>query len=1018
MLKNTQFLALAKLLAVGMMGLSALPCSAMPAAGSGSTVFIENKGQWDSRALFLARFGGQNLWVTQEGPVFDFHQFVRGANGSDKHSGSNRGQVVKMSFVKAQLTAVSGRGQQPGLYNYFIGSDRSKWGTNARAFSEAVAEQPYSGMSVRYSAEQGSPRYDIYVKPGADPSQVGMKIEGADGVQLSPDGSLLLSTSLGTVEEHGLIAYQETASGRTRVPCRMVADGNVVHFDVGSYDTSRTLVIDPLVHSSYISGGGGDSPSAVGLDSSNNVYVAGTTQTADFPTTVGAYQRTGVANDTGLAFLSKLNPSESTLIYSTFLGGSDEINALAVDSAGEVTVTGSTWSDSFPVTVGAYQTLNNAYDSFSRNTGFVTKINPTGSGLTYSTLLGGSGGNGGDVALCLAIDASGAATVGGYTASTDFPTTSGAVQRIDKVGIPGFEVTGFVTRLNPTGTALEFSTYLGGSGDSTSERQYYLADSVACLSVDGSGNTTVAGQTTSSDFPVTPGAFQSNNQASGLDLGTGFVARINPTGTQLAFSTYFGGSKGGGINCMALDKAGDVFVGGLTESNDFPVTIGALRKAFSSQSSTGFVSELNSTGSALIFSTFLGGTNQDAVDCLTLNSAGNPVVGGTTGSTNFPVTVGALHTVHADTNQIGFVSEFGPAGASLVYSTYLGGTGGDDGCTSVALNTNGQAVVTGHTNSLDFPTTAGAFQTSISPFNFANYYYTGFLSTLGLVAGAGGLADFAVNPSPVVGGNSVTGVITLLNSATADTVFHMSQPSGITVPLTVTVLKGKASQEFSISTQAVTAPVSRTITATAGTQSISATLVVVVSIPAISSLTLTPSSVLGGDSSDGIVNLPSPPEYSGANITITSNNPHAIVQNSFRIDPGQSFNSFPITTTAVTAATLATITASYGGAVLSQTLTITPPGLGNFFLSPSSVVGGTNSDGLVSLPAPAIGSGTIVQISSNSPDAIVQPALRIAAGKTFNSFPIKTKAVITSTQVTITVTYGSSVIHRTLTLTP
>ncbi len=340
-----------------------LAARANVAAAGGSSAFIENAGQWDSRVQFLSQTNGLNLWVTAEGPVFEFNRFVRTgeANASaeglvpsvrmrerkfQRPQGYIKGHVVKMTFVNASPSAVTGQSEQKSKFNYFIGNDKTQWVSNARSYTQVTAEKPYDGISIRYSIDQGTPRYDVIVKPGADPSRVGNKIEGADDARVLENGNLELKTSLGIVEERGLTAYQDTPSGRTQVPCKMVMEGNTVHFDTGGYDPRKTLVIDPLVASTYLGGSDEQQANGVVLDASNNIYITGGEDSPNFPVTLGSYQ----SRFQGVAFVAKLDPTESSLIYSSVIGGSKDTGglAIAVDASGDAFATGATLSSNFP----------------------------------------------------------------------------------------------------------------------------------------------------------------------------------------------------------------------------------------------------------------------------------------------------------------------------------------------------------------------------------------------------------------------------------------------------------------------------------------------------------------------------------------------------------------------------------------------------------------------------------------------------------------------------------------------
>ncbi len=296
-------------------------------AASQSQCFIENKGQWDSRAQFLAQSGGIDSWITDEGVVYDFHKFIPAQQLQpstlnplrSKNKGTRIGQVVKMSFANARPAQITATGELRGKLNYFIGNDRSQWATDVRRFSEAKSQEIYDGIAVRYYVESGAPRYDLIVKPGADPSQVQMKLEGADGARVLPNGNLEIRTQLGTVEERGLTAYQETGNGKTRVPCRMTMDGNTLRFDAGGYDVTKPLIIDPLLFSTFLGGNTDDQCNAVALDSADNVAVAGLTTSTNFPTTTGAYQ--SHLPGQGCGFVAKLSSDGRFLLFGTYLGG-------------------------------------------------------------------------------------------------------------------------------------------------------------------------------------------------------------------------------------------------------------------------------------------------------------------------------------------------------------------------------------------------------------------------------------------------------------------------------------------------------------------------------------------------------------------------------------------------------------------------------------------------------------------------------------------------------------------------
>ena len=373
---------------------------------------------------------------------------------------------------------------------------------------------------------------------------------------------------------------------------------------------------------------------------------------------------------------------DPTLAFSTFLGGSgiDAADGIAVDSSGNAYITGNTTSSDFPITPGAFQPEKASLDFDV----FVTKMNSTGTALIYSTYFGGGNRERGND---ISFDESGNAYVTGLTDSGDIPTTPGAF-RTTPVGTDEFDA--FAFKLNPTGTALVYSTYLGpvvGTG----------------IVADAAGNAYITGQA-NGDYPTTPGAFQTV-PGGGSDA---FVTKLNSTGTALIYSTFLGGSGFDTATEIAIDSTGNAYVTGLAAAG-FPVTPGAFQTVFNGINDA-FVTKLNSTGTALVYSTFLGGTGSDFGNGVAINAAGNAYVTGVTDSSNFPVTPGAFQTMKA-AGQDAFVTELSADGSALAYSTFLGGEGTDSGI-NIAVDTDGNASVTGSTGSTDFPTTADAIQSA------------------------------------------------------------------------------------------------------------------------------------------------------------------------------------------------------------------------------------------------------------------------------------------------------------------
>src|SRR5437867_952450 len=683
--------------------------------------FEANRGQTDSLVKFLSRGPRSTLFLTPTEAVLALRSVARPSRAASivKEAPAAKTQpkqetqltVLRMRFVGANSkTRVEGQEELPGKANYFIGNDPKKWRANVPTFAKVQYRDLYPGIDLIYYGNQRQLEYDFVVAPGADPNLIKLTFQRAKEITLADSGDLIITTEIGDVRLQKPLVYQLRKDGHKELiagnyvirPTLTMSSFSqsegtrhalpvTVAFQIAAYDISRALIIDPvLFYSTYLGGSGDDVGNGIAVDDSGNAYVTGFTSSTNFPTTSGTFQPAfgGGCCD---GFVTKLNPTGSGLVYSTYLGGSayDEGGRIAVDAAGNVYVAGRTASTNFPTTPGAFQAgLSGGFDAF------VTKLNPTGSVLIYSTYLGGSAYD--DAFGGIAVDAAGNAYASGNTDSINFPTTLGAFQTTY-----GGNRDAFVTKLNPLGTGLVYSTFLGGSGV---EETF-----CPCIVVDAAGNAYVAGDTSSTDFPTTLGAFQTtyggNNDA--------FVTKLNPLGTGLVYSTYLGGSGSEFGFGSAVDAAGNAYVTGSTESTNFPTTPGAFQPAFGGGSRDAFVTKVNSLGTALVYSTYLGGSGDDEGGGIAVDTLPNPnaYVAGDTGSTDFPTTPNAFQTAYGGGFIDAFVTKLNPTGSALVYSTYLGGNGGET-ASAIALDTltNPNAYVFGTTTSTDFPTTPGAFQ--------------------------------------------------------------------------------------------------------------------------------------------------------------------------------------------------------------------------------------------------------------------------------------------------------------------
>jgi beta-propeller repeat-containing protein len=680
--------------------------------------FEANLGQTSSPVKFLSRGQGYTLFLTRRAEAV----LVLGksapkrtpAQPADKLSAVVQPQpaappaVLRMKLVGAKRTPqVEGLGEFPGKANYFIGNDPKKWRTNVPTYAKVRYREVYPGVDLMYYGNQRQLEHDFIVAPGADARAITLSLEGAGKVSIGSNGDLALHTDAGEVRLQKPVAYQEVAGARREISASYRLKGaHQVGFQVDAYEADRPLIIDPaLAYSTYLGGSFDDIGNGIAVDSSGNAYVTGYTYSTNFPgassSMIQGSHDPGYNSD---AFVAEINAAGTALLYSTYLGGNgrDIGNGIAVDSSRNAYVTGYTSSTNFP---GASSSSIQPNYGGGFSDGFVAKINAAGTALLYSTYLGGSFD---DFANGIAVDSSRNAYVTGYTSSTNFPGASSSSIQPNYGG--GFS-NGFVAKINAAGTALLYSTYLGGSS----------RDQGNGIAVDSSGNAYVTGQTYSTNFP---GASSSMIQPSGGGNfnSDAFVAEINAAGTTLVYSTYLGGSDYDVGNGIAVDSGGNAYVTGVTLSSDFPTTRGTFQATAPTKSDAfcgtafvsrdAFVTKLNTGGSALAYSTYLGGDRCDEGYGIAVDSAGNAYVTGFTNSHSFPTTMNAIQSMNRGVFGNAFVTTLNPRGtAPLVFSTYLGGTISDQG-SGIAVDSLGSAYVTGYASSTDFPTTMGVYQTS------------------------------------------------------------------------------------------------------------------------------------------------------------------------------------------------------------------------------------------------------------------------------------------------------------------
>jgi hypothetical protein len=579
--------------------------------------------------------------------------FVFGAAG-------RRADVLRVGLLGASPDPeIDGERNLAGTASYFIGKDPARWRSKIPTYAQVRYRSVYPGIDlVYYGTRRRGLEYDFVLAAGADPDAIAICFDGARRLRLDGNGDLVVTLAAGgTLVHHAPVAYQERDGRREPVEARTVLTGSDrIGFELAAYDRARPVYIDPgLVYATYLGGTADDYGTAIAVDGAGNAYVTGITDSADFPTTAGAVVPTPPGG--GNMFVAKVAADGSGLVYSTYLGGDkldnfEDGRGIAVDGNGSAYLTGEVGQGGdFPTTAGAFQrTFGGGYSD-----AYVAKLSPDGSALEYSTFLGGGDT---DETRAIAVDASGAAYVAGDTLSNNL-----------------------VCR----GTALPLPCCAGF-------------------------------HTGTCAFPTTVGAFQQSNNAATIGPNA-FVTKLTPDGSGVVYSTYLGGGHGDKAVGIAVDTTGHAYVTGNSTSADFPTTTGALQTKKPSEFSiwdTPFVAKLAADGSALAYSTYLGGSQPDDAAAIAVDAAGDAHITGTASSTDFPTTPGAFRPKNLSQNYYNvFVAKLNAAGTGLLYSTYLGGTDGTESGFGIAIGDAGHAYVTGITNSGDFPTTADALQTSL-----------------------------------------------------------------------------------------------------------------------------------------------------------------------------------------------------------------------------------------------------------------------------------------------------------------
>ncbi len=552
--------------------------------------------------------------------------------------------TLHVTFPGSQQVAPRGLGPLGSTTNYLLGQDPAGWRAGLADYAAVIYKDLYPGIDLRYAAAGGALKYEFIIAPGADPSQIAVAFANADTIEVS--GDAVHATVKGeNFADTDLVAFQDTNTGRVEVSCAFLrADLRAVSFRVGRYDPTVPLVIDPVVN---------------------------------------------------------------LLEYSTYLGGTgnDYGYSIAVDASGCAYITGSTSSDPFRTTAGAFNETYSGGEWPSYCDAFVAKFAASGASLAYCTYLGGTGNDWGHD---IAVDARGCAYVIGITSSTDFPATSLALQTSNG----GYD-DAFVAKFAASGVSLAFCTYLGGTGNEWGEG----------IAIDLTGCVYITGTTTSSDLPATLDAVQKSY--GGGDWGDAFMARIEDEGESLAYCTYLGGAGDDFGEGIAIDSSNCAHIIGYTSSNPFNVTIGAFDTAFGGGDYDAFIAKFGLYGASLAYCAYFGGDGNDYITDIAIDAKGCAFIVGYTGSSNLPTTASAFQPNYSGSSDA-FVAKIIAGGVSLAYCTYLGGRGSEMGL-GIAVDACGCVYIAGDTSSSDFPITTDM---SVTTFGGSSNYDDAFVAVL------------------------------------------------------------------------------------------------------------------------------------------------------------------------------------------------------------------------------------------------------------------------------------------------
>ena len=697
--------------------------------GNVPLMFEANQGQADGQIKYMLHGKSYSVYLTTSGMLLSLHPSgtVPSVDAPSAQVSTRDRQHISpihqrervLKEAKSAILAIDlvGASRNPRILgeeplstkvNYFIGRDPRKWRRNVPTFGRIRYSNVYPGIDLVYYGNNHKIEYDFDVAPGADATKIEFSVAGADTLAVDSEGNLILTKDGTKLQFQMPLIYQTIEGKQSRLwGTYTLRDATHVGFTLGHYDSTKPLVIDPvLVYSSFLGGSSDTVGLGVAVNSKGNAYVTGVTDSPDFPlANIGAYSPTEFR-----MFLTEFDPSGSSLLFADYFGGTtggDDPYAIALDSAGNVYVTGCTTSADFPLVTPYQSTFSGSQDAF------LMKFSADGSSVVYSTYLGGSNltyirGTTSQIGTSISVDPAGEAVVTGFTQATDFPTFSAYQSSVSTDQFGNLGQYGFVTKFAADGASLVYSTYLAGSTYNVSSCAGCFPTSIGLgVATDALGNAYVTGITNTEDFPITPGALMTSSPADPLS-DIGFVSKFTTSGG-LAYSTYLGGTDSF-LQAIAADGTGSAYVTGFASSLDsFPTTSTSICDPSAVSCNGTVVAKLDPTGSNLVYSTFLGTSNNMFGQAIQVDVNGNAFIVGS----DLAFDLANPIEQYVGNGDI-VIAEIDPSGSILLMSTFLGGQGLDISADSLAIDSNGAVYATGATESSDFPVTQSAFQTVLN----------------------------------------------------------------------------------------------------------------------------------------------------------------------------------------------------------------------------------------------------------------------------------------------------------------